>query len=187
MSSGKSGQVLLCWLSIIVASELGWNDELAQARGQSAPSGQPNVRDAAALVLIEMSECRACARSTAGLGAIAQVDLPDQVRRGDRAMPNAPMDVPDLKRAPLQGQVTAISHCGEMYRIQTADGRVNKLAEFDLRFGTDSSNVGPRPGKPVIVHPDAQRSPALVVFAAPSEISSFIADACPLRGDEAPF
>ena len=106
---------------------------------------------------------------------------------GDRVMPNAPTDVSDLKTAPPRGQVTAISHCGDTYRIKTADGRVNKIAESDLRFRTDSSNVGPRPGKPVIVDPDAQGSPALIVFAAPSEISSLITESCPLRGDEAPF
>ena len=139
------------------------------------------------LGLVEMGKCKACAYSTAGLGAIAQDDVPERVRRGDRVMPNSPTDVPDLKSAPPRRHVTAISHCGDMYRIKTADGRINKIAESDLRFRTDSSNVGPKPGKPVIVEPDAQGRPASIVFAAPSEISSFINEACPIKGDEAPF
>ena len=188
MSSGRAGQLLLCWLSMTVAPGLfGWNDELAWARGESAPSSQPNARYAAALVLVEMGKCKACVYSTAGLGAIAQVDVPERVWRGDRVMPNRATDVLDFKSAPPRGQVTAISHCGDTYRIKTADGRVSKISEFDLRFRTDSSDGGPRPGKPVIVDPDAQGSPALIIFAAPSEISTFINEACPMRGDEAPF
>ena len=84
----------------------------------------------------------------------------------------------DLKKAPPQGQVTAISHCGDTYTVKTADGKVNKVWEFNLRFKTDSSELGPRPGKPVIVGAGMQGDRASVVFAAPSEISTFIKDAC---------
>ena len=154
MSSRKGGQLLLCWLFITVAPGLfGWNNELAWKRDEYAPGGQSKVRDAAVLGLVEMGKCKACAYSTAGLGAIAQDDVPERVRRGDRVMPNSPTDVPDLKSAPPRRHVTAIGHCGDMYRIKTADGRINKIAESDLRFRTDSSNVGPKPGKPVIVSP----------------------------------
>ena len=180
--------MLAPWTSVVAS--LGTRTtaaELARARGESAPRSQPNLRDAAALVLVELGESIACAYSTASLDTIAQVDVPERVWRDNRVTPNAPTDAPDLKSAPPRGQVTAISHCGDTYWIKTADGRVNKISEFDLRFRTNSSNVGPRPGKPVIVDRDAQGSPAVIVFAAPSEISSFINEACPMRGDEAPF
>jgi len=84
----------------------------------------------------------------------------------------------DLKRAPPQGQVAAINHCGDSYAVKTADGRVNKVWEFNLRFKTDSSGFGPERGKPVIVGAGMQGDRASVVFAAPSEISAFIKESC---------
>lgn len=84
----------------------------------------------------------------------------------------------NLKQAPPAGQVVSIAHCGDTYTVKTADGKVNKVWEFNLRFKTDSSNVGPQPGKPVIVGAGMQGDRASVVFAKPSEISSFVKDSC---------
>ena len=84
----------------------------------------------------------------------------------------------NLKKAPPQGQVTAISHCRDTYTVKTADGKVNKVWEFNLRFKTDSGELGPRKGKPVIVGAGMQGDRASVVFAAPSEISTFIRVEC---------
>jgi len=85
---------------------------------------------------------------------------------------------PDMKQAPPEGQVVSIGHCGDTYTVKTADGKVNKVWEFNLRFKTDSSNFGPQPGKPVIVGAGMQGDRASVVFAQPSEISSFVKNAC---------
>lgn len=85
----------------------------------------------------------------------------------------------DLKKAPPQGQVTAISHCHDTYMVKTADGKVNKAWEFNLRFKTDSSAFGPQPGKPVIVGAGMQGDRASVVFAKPAEISAFVKESCP--------
>lgn len=49
----------------------------------------------------------------------------------------------DLKKAPLAGQVESIRHCGDAYTVRTADGKESKVWEFNLRFKTDSSNLGP--------------------------------------------
>ena len=87
----------------------------------------------------------------------------------------------DLKKAPPQGQVTAISHCGDTHAVKTADGKVNKVWEFNLRFKTDASELGPRQGKPVIVGAGMQGDRASIVFASPSEISAFIRSECPER------
>jgi len=84
----------------------------------------------------------------------------------------------DLKAAPPQGQVTAISHCDDTYIVRTADGRSTKVWEFNLRFKTDSSNLGPSSGKPVIVGAGMQGDRASVVFAGPDEISRFISERC---------
>jgi cytochrome c len=84
----------------------------------------------------------------------------------------------NLKNAPPQGQVASISHCGDTYTVTTADGKTDKVWEFNLRFKTDSSRLGPPPGKPVIVGAGMQGDRASVVFAAPSEISGFIKQSC---------
>lgn len=93
----------------------------------------------------------------------------------------------DLKNAKPASQVVSITHCGDMYTVKTADDKVNKIWEFNLHFKTDSSDLGPRSGRPVIVSTGMQGDRAAVVFAAPNEISSFITEACSLEGDDAPF
>ena len=55
---------------------------------------------------------------------------------------------------------------------------MNKAWEFNLRFKTDSSDVGPEPGNPVIIGAGMQGDRASVVFASPGEISSFIKQSC---------
>jgi cytochrome c len=84
----------------------------------------------------------------------------------------------DLKRAPPEGQVTSIGYCRDTYMVQTADGKIQKVWEFNLRFKTDSSKEGPPPGKPVIVGAGMQGDRASVVFTSPAEISSFIKQSC---------
>lgn len=85
----------------------------------------------------------------------------------------------DLRKAPPEGQVTAIRHCGDTYTIATADGKSQKIWEFNLRLKTDSSKLGPAPGKPVVVGAGMQGDRASLVFASPKEISQAIQDACP--------
>ena len=112
------------------------------------------------------------------LKAVSAGNAPTLEQRGGGMMNMATAKV-DLKAAPSQGQVTAISHCGDTYTVRTADGKDNKAWEFNLRFKTDSSNLGPSPGKPVIVGAGMRGDRASVVFATPSEISRFISERCP--------
>lgn len=84
----------------------------------------------------------------------------------------------NLRKAPSQGQVVAIAHCGDAYSVKTADGKIIKVWEFNLRFKTDSSELGPARGKPVIVGAGMQGDRASVVFAFPIEISRFIKNSC---------
>jgi cytochrome c len=85
----------------------------------------------------------------------------------------------DLKAAPPAGQVRSIKHCGDAYVVETADGKVEKIWEFNLRLKTDSSNFGPNPGKPVAVGAGMQGDRASIVFASPKEISGAIQESCP--------
>lgn len=86
---------------------------------------------------------------------------------------------PNLRNAPPEGRVTALSYCGDTYTVRTADDKTQKVWEFNLRFKTDSSQNGPLPGKPVIIGAGMQGDRASVVFAAPGEISAFIKQVCP--------
>ena len=85
----------------------------------------------------------------------------------------------DLKNAPAAGQVRSIRHCGDTYTVETADGKSEKVWEFNLRFKTDSSKLGPAPGAPVVVGAGMQGDRASIVFASPKEISESIREACP--------
>jgi cytochrome c len=85
----------------------------------------------------------------------------------------------DLRKAPPEGQVTAIRHCGDTYTVDTADGKSQKIWEFNLRFKTDTSKLGPAPGRPVVVGAGMQGDRASIVFASPREISESIKQACP--------
>ncbi len=85
----------------------------------------------------------------------------------------------DLKTAPPAGQVRSIRHCADTYTVETADGKSEKVWEFNLRFKTDSSKLGPAPGKPVTVGAGMQGDRASIVFSSPKEISAAIAESCP--------
>lgn len=113
------------------------------------------------------------------LEAVSAGKAPAKPQQGGGMMMHVQPAKEDLKKAPPQGQVTAISHCGDTYTVKTADGKVNKVWEFNLRFKTDSSALGPRPGKPIAVGAGMQGDRASIVFASPSEISAFIRSECP--------
>jgi len=85
----------------------------------------------------------------------------------------------DLKNAPPAGQVRSIRYCGDTYTVETADGKVEKIWEFNLRLKSDSSKLGPAPGKPVVVGAGMQGDRASIVFASPEEISATIKRSCP--------
>jgi cytochrome c len=84
----------------------------------------------------------------------------------------------DLKKAPPAGQVRSIKYCGDTYTVETADGKVEKIWEFNLRLKSDSSKLGPEPGKPVVIGAGMQGDRASIVFASPKEISDTIKHIC---------
>ena len=85
----------------------------------------------------------------------------------------------DLKNVPPAGQVRSIKYCGDTYTVETADGKIEKTWEFNLRFKSDSSRLGPAPGKPVAVGAGMQGDRASIIFEAPDEISRFVRSSCP--------
>ena len=87
--------------------------------------------------------------------------------------------LPKLKDAPGAARVTAISHCGDGYRVSTADGKTRTFWEFNLRFKTDGSADGPAAGHPVIVGTGMQGDRASVIFSRLDEIAAYVRGQCP--------
>jgi len=86
---------------------------------------------------------------------------------------------PDLKTLGPERRVKAIRHCGDGYRVTTEDGRTVPFWEFNLRFKTDSSPLGPSRGRPVLVPAGMQGDRTSIVFASPQEISRMVEAKCP--------
>jgi cytochrome c len=86
--------------------------------------------------------------------------------------------VPNLKKLDPDERVQAIAHCRDTYRVTTADGKTRDFWERNLRFKTDVSDDGPQKGLPALVAAGMMGDRADVIFAAPEEISGFIAEKC---------
>ena len=112
------------------------------------------------------------------LKAVDENNAPPAAKRGGGMMGMARQKV-DLRNAPPAGQVRSISYCGDTYTVETADGKTEKIWEFNLRLKSDSSKLGPNPGKPVVLGAGMQGDRASIVFASPNEISGAIEQACP--------
>lgn len=86
--------------------------------------------------------------------------------------------VPNLKKTDAQEQVQKITHCGDTYKVTTANGKTRSFWERNLRLKTDSSADGPQKGVPALMPAGMMGDRADVIFASPAEISGFIKDAC---------
>lgn len=86
--------------------------------------------------------------------------------------------VPNLKKLDAEDRVQSISHCGDTYKVATADGKIRDFWERNLRFKTDISDDGPQKGAPALVPAGMLGDRADVIFASPDEISRFISRAC---------
>jgi cytochrome c len=86
--------------------------------------------------------------------------------------------VPNLKTLDPQARVRSINHCGDTYKVTTADGKTRDFWERNLRFKTDVSDDGPQKGAPALVGAGMMGDRADVIFAGPEEISGFISHQC---------
>ena len=86
--------------------------------------------------------------------------------------------VPNLKKLDPEDRVQSINHCGDTYKVATADGKIRDFWERNLRFKTDVSDDGPQKGAPALVPAGMMGDRADVIFARPEEISGFIAHRC---------
>jgi cytochrome c len=86
--------------------------------------------------------------------------------------------VPNLKTLEPEDRVQSIEHCGDSYKVATADGKTRDFWERNLRFKTDVSDDGPQKGAPALVPAGMMGDRADVIFASPEEISGFISQRC---------
>jgi cytochrome c len=86
--------------------------------------------------------------------------------------------VSNLKNLDPEERVQKITHCGDTYKVTTANGKTRNFWERNLRLKTDSSNDGPQSGVPALLPAGMQGDRADVIFAAPEEISGFIKPEC---------
>ena len=86
--------------------------------------------------------------------------------------------IPNLKNLGPDRRVQKITHCGDTYRVTTAEGKTRDFCERNLRFKTDVSDDGPQKGAPALVAAGMKGDRADVIFTAPEEISGFIAAQC---------
>ena len=122
-----------------------------------------------------LKDARQRADLIAYLKAVAAGQAPPTAPRGGM-MASARSD---LKTLGPERRVRAIRHCGDGYHVTTEDGQIVPFWEFNLRFKTDSSPMGPSRGKPVLLPAGMQGDRASIVFASPEEISRTIEAKCP--------
>lgn len=84
----------------------------------------------------------------------------------------------DLKQAPPDHQIGVIGYCNGRYEVKLKDGSTRQFREFDLRFKTDSSPNGPKPGTPTLIRAGMMGDRAFVVFSGFEEMKEFIKKVC---------
>jgi cytochrome c len=85
---------------------------------------------------------------------------------------------PNLKKIEPAQEVKAIRQCRDTYHITTGDGETHDFWEPNLRFKTDSSNIGPPSGTPALLPAGMMGDRADIIFAKPEEMSGFIKHEC---------
>ncbi len=84
----------------------------------------------------------------------------------------------NLKGLETNNRITSIRLCGDTYTVTAATGEAYEFWEFNLRFKTDGSEIGPTAGHPVIIPGGMRGDRGFVIFASPAEISPFIEQRC---------
>ncbi len=83
-----------------------------------------------------------------------------------------------LADAPLDQHVEAINYCQGVYRVVTKQGEPVEYPEFDLRFKTDSSEDGPKPGTAVLINAGMRGDRGFVIFSSPENMVAFLKTTC---------
>lgn len=159
--------------SALKASTVVWDDRTLDAWLESPQRFIPGTR----MTFAGMSDARQRADVIAFLKNASHGKMPAAgVSRGD-GMAMAPQ-FHDLHRVAPDRQVRSMRICRDSYFVTTGDGKTTPFWEPNLRFKTDSSDLGPADGVPVIMPTGMMGDRAAVIFAKPEEISGFIKHRC---------
>jgi cytochrome c len=159
------------------SAQVTWNEDTLDAWLADPAAFIPNNR----MTFPGMRDEQARADLIAYLEAATAEGSTPQESAGQGGMMGGGMagsDMPDLKAVGPEQQVTAIRYCDDSYYVTTAAGETHPFWEFNLRFKTDSSESGPRPGHAALQPGGMMGDRASVIFANPEEISSFIEKRC---------
>jgi cytochrome c len=74
--------------------------------------------------------------------------------------------------------VRSMAYCRGAYTLTMADGARHTYAEFNLRFKTDGSRLGPEPGKPALLPAGMRGDRAQVIFAGLEDLKRFLVEQC---------
>jgi cytochrome c len=84
----------------------------------------------------------------------------------------------NLKKARPDSVIKSVRHCGDTYFVNTEDGNLYRIWEFNLRLKTDTSDYGPLPGKPVILGVGMRGDRTAVVFSSLADLAAFVKERC---------
>jgi len=71
-----------------------------------------------------------------------------------------------------------IGYCRGEYTLTMASGTQHRYPEINLRFKTDSSRLGPEPGKPALLPAGMRGDRAQVIFAGLDDLKRFLVEQC---------
>ena len=74
--------------------------------------------------------------------------------------------------------VEKIAYCKGEYTLTMANGDRHRYPEFNLRFKTDSSRVGPERGKPALLPGGMRGDRAFVIFSGLDDVKRFLVEQC---------
>ena len=74
--------------------------------------------------------------------------------------------------------VRSIAYCRGEYALTMASGTQHRYPEFNLRFKTDGSRLGPEAGKPALLPAGMRGDRAQVIFAGLDDLKRFLVEQC---------
>ncbi len=85
---------------------------------------------------------------------------------------------PSLKEAGPEKQITDIRHCGDAYYVTTATGSEYPFWETNLRIKIDTSERGPKAGRPILLRSGMAGDRISVVFPSLEALKTQLTEAC---------
>ena len=158
--------------------ERNYPDAKGLTRGELPPDQRIWLENPAAFIPGNQMPVRGLDNAKARQDLIAYLKLGSEGKAKSQAGGMMQSRGRNLKQLEPVYRITAIRYCQDSYFVSTEDGGMRPFWEPNLRFKTDSSEIGPTPGHPVILPAGMMGDRASVFFSSPDEISPFIQKRC---------